>query len=841
MNSVNSTSSSVKRYSSSGISGLVSGMDTESMVQKMLKGTQSKIDKQKQIKQRLEWKQTMYQSIITKINKFRNSYFDSSYGSDLTTNLSKADFFNSKISTVKSGSSVSVVSASPNASIGEMRVEVSQLASAAKLISDVKMSGSQTITGSTMDVDGIKNMLQTNGTISFDLSLDGVTKSIILSSSDFTGDINASSIKDALSARVNQAFGSYVSVSMTDSKLTFSINLKDASGNPEPGHELKITGANAQLFGIVPGSSTILSGQTKLGAIAGVSGGRFSFTINGEKFDFTSEDTVSSMISKINSSRAGVKIAYSSMTDSFSIEASSTGAQYGISISQNEGNLLSVLFGEGKISAASYAASSQLNASRVNGTALDDSYTTTEAKMSFQVNGKSYTFSLSRKTEGYTKTEVETALNSWLRTTFGENGGTANISYSDGALHTASGYLVTFNKTTVNTSDPEALAEAAKNDLAVAFGFSINGSSNAVTGDTAISDVPALAGLTFLDSSNQPAVKLSEIASYTEGSNTYNITYSNGRLLISGSGTVDLSGTALKSLFGDTVVFGNGSMDPGAVAAGTDAKLKINGVETTRSSNTFTIGGITLTANKVSAEETVIGTERDTDKIVKAVKSFVDDYNKMVDEFYGYIREDADYRKYPPLTDEQKQEMSDKEIELWTEKAKKGLLRNDTNLSSFLQSMRTAFYTKVESAGIAAYSIGIETTENSLSGKLTLNEAALRSAIATAPDSVAKLFTDSVNGLATQIAKTCDNYAKLSMASPGVFVRIAGAEGYNAYSKLNDMYYELSRINSKLAELEDKYADEKQRYWEKFNRMEQIIAQYSSQSSMLTSSFSNGY
>ncbi|MGI5985265.1 MAG: flagellar cap protein FliD N-terminal domain-containing protein, partial [Oscillospiraceae bacterium] len=489
---------SASASSNKGMSGLVSGMDTENMVKQMLSGTQSKINKQNQLKQQIEWKQVIYRDIITSINSFRGKYFDTTFDSKLKNNLSSSNFFNSMVSSVKSGDSVKIVGTDSSAFSGDMKIKVSQLASSAKLYSNVKMSGNQTITGSAMDIDKIKKALQSGAELSFDLTLDGVTKSIAISSEDISGEIDADTIKGALETKVGQAFGGYIGISMSDNKLSFSINIKDADNNLEKGHELKITGADAGKFGITPGSSTLISGQTKLGTLAGVSGKGYSFTINGEKFEFSANDTVSSMISKINSSKAGVKIAYSSMTDSFTMEASSTGAQYGINITQESGNLMSVLFGSDKIKSAENAASSRLNTSSITAAGLSDGYKTSEASMTFKVNGKDYTFSLPKRKEGdYTKAEVEKNFNEWLKSTFGESNDVANISYSNGKLTTAAGYLVSFDKTKIDTSNSEAMAEAVKTDLALAFGFSTNGASNAVTEKTNISDIPALSGLTF--------------------------------------------------------------------------------------------------------------------------------------------------------------------------------------------------------------------------------------------------------------------------------------------------------------------------------------------------------
>lgn len=826
----------VSSSSNNGISGLMSGMDTESMVKKMLSATQAKIDKQNQAKTTTEWKQTIYQGIVSDVNTFKSKYFDSTYGSTLSTNLASPSFFNSMNSSVTSGSSVKVVSSSSSASTGDMSVIVSQLASAANISSADKMSGTQTITGGVMDVATIKSTIDSGKELALTLSLDGTAKTLTFSSADFSGTIDAGSIKSALDAELTKAFGSYVKSTMTaDNKLAFSLNLKDTNGNLEDGHELTITGADAKSFGVTPGTSTLISGSTKLGDLTGIQGDTYSFTINGAAFKFSSTDTVSGMINKINTSDAGVKLSYSSMADKFTMQTASTGAQYGIGMSQQAGNILSVLFGSSAVSAASKAANEgDLQTATVSGTALDSAYTTTGAAMNMTVNGKAYTFTLPSSATAYTKTDVENKLNEWLTSTFGKTGSISNISYADGKLSTAAGYAVSFAKTKVDTSDSAAVAEAAKTDLALAFGFSTNGASNAVTSSTKIADVLQLQGLSFLKSDGTTAAEtLSDIASYSGVSN--GISFADGNLYISGTSNLDLTGTGLESLFGTTVALGTGGTASNAVAAGTDALVSVNGVSTSRSSNTFTVNGITLTASKISAEKTVIGTTRDTDSIVKAIKSFVTDYNTMIDKFYSLTTEDPDYRDYAPLTAAQKTDMSDTEITAWEAKAKTGLVRSDSDISSFLNSMRNVMDSTCEKAGIALYSIGVETSAWELTGQLTIDESALRSAIASNPESVATLFTDSTSGLAKQISTVCDKTAKLSVSSPGALVALAGAKGWSVNAKTNEMYKQLSTISDKLDELKDKYDDEKDRYWAKFSAMETAMASYSSQSSMLSS------
>lgn len=837
----NSNYFSVQSYSNKGMSGLVSGMDTEGMVKQMLSGTQAKIDKYNQQKQQIDWKRSIYRDSISMINNLRSKYMDTSYGSSVKNNIASASFFNSMKSSVVSGDSVKIVSTGNNSLSGDMKIKVDALATAAKLSSNVKMSGNQTIDGRAMDIEEIKKTLTDKGTVSFDLTLDGVSKGVTISADDFAPDnITADTITTALQKSVKQAFGDYVKVSGTDGKLSFAINIKDAGGNLETGHELQITGADAGLLGITPGSSSLVSGLTKLGELNGINGGSFDFTINGESFSFSADTTISEMVHKVNSSSAGVKLAYSSLTDSFTMESSSTGAQYGIELSQESGNLLSLMFGDSIVSAGSSVKTSSLNDSSITGKALADDFTTLEASMDMKVNGRLYTFSLPRE-EGktYDKATIETKLNEWLKGNFGESNGVANISYADGKLKTAPGYEVSFFPTDVDTNDPDIADAAGKNDLAIALGFSKKegGATNAITNDTDIAKIELFKGINFLKEDGTAATKMSEVAGISHNGSTIAATFKDGKINISGAGSYDFSGTALEGLFGSNVTISDGAMSPDKVAKGTDAKLIINGVTTTRSSNTFTVDGITMTATKVSADETVIGTTRDVDTVFDGIKAFVDDYNSMMKKLTGYVTEKAEYRNYKPLTDEQKNEMSEKQIEKWEEKAKMGLVRADPDISQFIDSMKNIAYTTSKEAGIGLYSIGIDTKAWDKTGQLEIDEAALRNALTMNPDAVRTLFTDATDGIATQMAKACDYTAKVSSANPGRLVGIAGADDWIAGEANNDLNDQLVRINDRLDYLKVKYETERTRYWNQFTQMERILQGYNAQSGMIAQQF----
>ncbi len=190
---------------------------------------------------------------------------------------------------------------------------------------------------------------------------------------------------------------------------------------------------------------------------------------------------------------------------------------------------------------------------------------------------------------------------------------------------------------------------------------------------------------------------------------------------------------------------------------GSDASVTVNGTTIVRSSNSFTYDGLTynikndFTATDPAAvpqPATVIDPIKvtvasDPNKAFEFVKSFVDKYNEVIKKLNDKVAEKR-YKEYLPLTDEQEAAMSEEQIKSWNERAKSGLLRNDSIISTVLSQFRSAMYAAVEGAGIKLTSIGITTSSNyEDKGKLVIDEAKLKDALATKPEEIARLFTSS--------------------------------------------------------------------------------------------------
>ena len=265
---------------------------------------------------------------------------------------------------------------------------------------------------------------------------------------------------------------------------------------------------------------------------------------------------------------------------------------------------------------------------------------------------------------------------------------------------------------------------------------------------------------------------------------------------------------------------------------GDDAMLKINNIDVVRSSNTFTIDGITYTLNSESDTEISFNVAQNVESTMDKIVSFVDSYNKLISTLQDKIEEKT-YRAYTPLTGDQKDAMKESEISMWEEKAKSGLLRNDSSISSLLSTMRSAFYTAVESTGLSAAEIGLTTGGYADGGKITIDQNKLRTALQNNPDAVTNMFT----------AKPTSTDSKTAFAQSGLVVRISDALLKYTSSATNNTLASLEEQISDSEDMEtslmDKLSIKEEALYKRFTAMETAMASLNSQSSWLSSLFTS--
>lgn len=273
---------------------------------------------------------------------------------------------------------------------------------------------------------------------------------------------------------------------------------------------------------------------------------------------------------------------------------------------------------------------------------------------------------------------------------------------------------------------------------------------------------------------------------------------------------------------------------------GQDAIIYLNKAKFTNSTNSFEINGLTITAlnETKDGEDVTITTQDDTDGIYDMIKNFFKEYNSIINEVDKLYNADS-ASKYEPLTDEEKDALTDSEVEKYEKKIKDALLRRDSNLSS----IRTKF-TGTMSAGVEvngkrmylndfgidtlgyftaadneknAYHIDGDPDDDSTSG----NADKLKSLISSDPDTVVSFFSS----LSRELYSAMDSLS-------------SAVQGYRTYGSFYDdkkMKSDYADYTTKIAEMEEKVNDYEDKWYKKFSKMETALAKMQSNSSAISS------
>ncbi len=280
--------------------------------------------------------------------------------------------------------------------------------------------------------------------------------------------------------------------------------------------------------------------------------------------------------------------------------------------------------------------------------------------------------------------------------------------------------------------------------------------------------------------------------------------------------------------------------DYGIKIDGQDAEITLNGATFTSNTNVFDINGLTITALNTTAvgESITVTTQDDVDGIYDMVKDFLTEYNSIINEMDKLYNADS-ARGYEPLTDEEKEALSETEVEKYEQKIKDALLRRDSDLSTISSTLKRVMSSGIEVNGETMYlsDFGIETLgyfeaadneknayhiagdeeDANTSGKADV----LKSMISTEPDTVISFFTQLSKNLYTEM----DNLSR-------------SEDGYRSFGSFYDdkkMKSDYDDYTKKIAELEDKLADYEDKWYAKFAAMETALAKLQSNSSAVTS------
>ena len=706
-------------YSSNGVSGLMSGMDTEGLVKSMLSGIQTKIDRQNQQKTQLEWKQESYRDVISKINSFQSKYLDLTSSTSLRT----TGFFN-QMKSESSNSAVKINSASSGTS-QDFKIQVAQLATATKLTSG-KFS---------------------TGEIQMDL--------------------------DAIAANMEKHFGT------PEQNITFKVGDQEVSIN---------------LCGVETGE-----------------GGKPSL-----------EGMVDAINTQLQDGGIDAKLE---IGEDNKIKVSNTDGENRALTISGSSNALSTLGLKAMTVEDVYESTTAADASKLENTPP------TTAEINVTLDGKTKTLSIINGT----KDQVLESLTSQMKAAFGSS---VTIDKQTGTITAKQGQTLSFSGDTsvlgIEQGACTRLTTSTKlSDLGIEgdnYTFKINDKEFEFTADNTVNDV-----INKINSSGVGAKMV-----YNSLSDSFTLTSTE-----TGEGfALTVEGNLGEKFFKDA-----------KTTEGQNAIVNIDGVTVERTSNNISYNGVSMELRGVTGDyfdesgalvenedgtlAAADGTEdkaaeitanRDTSKVMETIKSFVEDYNKLIEELNKLTHQKKSYKEYAPLTEAQKKEMSESEITAWEKKAHEGLLSGDSDINKFLSSMRSTIYSTT-SGGTSLSMFGIDTSSNWKDyGKLEIDEKKLTEFLSSDAEAVISTFTSVANGL----NDACKAAANTSSASPGSLVALAGVEG-RVSEKNNTIKKQLDAIAEKIKNLQSVYDQRKERYWKQFNAMEQVIGNMSSTSSYLTS------
>lgn len=277
-------------------------------------------------------------------------------------------------------------------------------------------------------------------------------------------------------------------------------------------------------------------------------------------------------------------------------------------------------------------------------------------------------------------------------------------------------------------------------------------------------------------------------------------------------------------------------MSRGNEQGGTNAVFKYNDAyEVTTKENKYTLNGINFEFNQVNeGSPTTLTVNNNIDGAIDNIKKFIEKYNELIELMNGTQNEEK-YRDFPPLTQEQRKELEEREIELWEEKAKSGILKGDSIVTSALTNLRSNWYKKVETGGeyTVITQIGITTTRDYFDGgKIEINEEKLREALINDTESVYRIFAgnEDTKGIIHHLEDSLDTLKDQINERAG---RSSDTlTNYTLGRRINDIDDRMESFENRLQQIES-------RYWRQFTAMEKAIAQMNSQSAMLMNNFFN--
>ena len=825
-----------------GFGGMASGLDRDSLIEQMTKGTQTKLTKARQESTQIEWKRDAFRELSDKAIDFQDNFLSFA----APDSVKNDELYASNVVDVQGDQQAAKYITASGASDMTKNLKitaVTKLATAESVVSDVKGSVTAIKSGITADaLAGLKTVKTSN--------LVGKTLN----------------------------FGNYTTTGSFNEKasFTFPASYKDDSGNTV---EIDYTGDKQQLVDAL--NKAAKQNNVKLGDNVDL------------KFKYNAGTTAGEDFISIEGSSGYVIKRDSSALDALGYKAGAPGstptgtgsASYGLTLDNfNTGTAVEHKFSKASVKESGFMEYLQDRKLTVSfgGASKEVSVLTEAQKQSIE---STYT-----ATDSATNQQRLDAVRDAMQKNIDKEFGTGKIKVdsSTGAL-------------TFNSADGKSTLTVSSSDKIVRDNLGLEkGASNRVSLESSIMSSldklgldsfagnkagldTALSHLTIngkeikgLNSDSTVSDILKKIndadagvkASYMQGSGRFVLVSSE-----TGSGrSIDL-GDASDPNNVASKIFGATAGGGGQINHGQDAEIVYNygnGINEvlTSSSNTFNIDGMTITASgkfgveldasgeavkkadgsyNFDSSKTVSFTSKaNVDKATASMKKFVEKFNDLVSDVYTNVKTRRS-KGYDPLTEEQKKQMSQTSIENWEKKAKEGILYGETSVRNFsdsLSQVMTKALVDLNKAGLKyedMEKIGLSMSSDVHDGgKLNFDEEKFKKAMQTEPEKVQKIMTghNGSKGFAKIVEESitpyATRYASRNGGSYGELIKEGGSNKVTLTNTSTTVYKDLKDNNEKIEKLKALLSSEQDRYLKQFSQLEKLINKMNTQSSYLS-------
>ena len=854
------------------MTGMYSGMDTESIIQQLVKAKATKVTNLKNDQKKLEWKQTLWQDLNKRIYKL--------YTGTLS-NMRLTGSYSKKKSSISDPTKATIV-AGEGAVNGVQSLEVKKIAKSgyltgavvskksSKVTKDTKLSDLGVKTGSTLNLT-VGGTIKGSMTVNPDQSIDDFIKDF---NTKFSGENVSMSFASGKVTVEGPSDGTTFGLSTTGSTAPTVVGALGLS-NCTPSDKVSGTFTGDKIR--FPGDNSQAELKTTLEDL-NIKGGKLTVKKNDGSIvniDVDKNMTVNNFISLFNQ-KTGLTMSLDH--GKISVEAPADSPNFTLS-SENDGfGGVTVLAGLGL---GDY--SGDLQSGKVTGNLVSQLLNASE---NYQ---DETTVTLEDLKIGNGSLKIKRAGESDLIIDFDKSmtveqlmdkfnkeakGAGLSMSIEDGKIS------VNSSSTAKNYTLESVQNGSSGNKLLAGLGLEKfenaeqNGNGKTITGDTVsklnpvtissdfslestLNDIdPSLAGQTInitvgvgvnakTTSIQLTAdMKISEFVSALKDSGVgASFDATNQRFFINSTGTgeakefkLTASGDALKSLGLDPdAKYDNGSTSTRVYAE--DAEIVLNGATFTSDTNTFNVNGLSITTQAVTDEPVTITTDTDYDGIYNMIKDFIAEYNDIMNEMTKLYNADS-ARKYSMLSDEEKEAMSDDEVEKWEGTIKDSLLRRDKDLYNVMECMRGAINKGYDIGGETLFLVnfGVGT------GSYFDTEKAERNALHIYGDSDDDKYADKDNDLKAAIAedpeKVIELFAAMSKEMYNSLHDTMGSTDYRSIYKVYDdkrMKTEYDNYTKQIKDAEKKLNAYEDKWYKKFSQMEVAMSKLQSNQNSLAS------